>query len=119
MRVSSTTRSVIVFLSDVSVIDAHVRCQRVVSHFLSPVGFGNRTLFRSRLVPHREILLEVALATSIIAIRVPYSCHGVFFTFGVNDGTPVVDSGKIGDARSKVSDVPRYQVSTYTGGDPR
>ena len=37
----------------------------------------------------------------------------------VNDGTPVVDSGKIGDARSKVSDVPRYQVSTYTGGDPR
>ena len=37
----------------------------------------------------------------------------------VNDGTPVVDSGKIGDARSEVSVVPRYQVSTHTGEDPR
>ena len=38
---------------------------------------------------------------------------------GVNDGTPVVDSGKIEDTRSKVSIVPRYQVSTHTGEDPR
>ena len=31
----------------------------------------------------------------------------------------MVDSGKSGNVRSKVRDVPRYQVSTHTGEDPR